>query len=237
MEETPELTHQCGNCCIGQKNALKALDNREFSRISARKVTKKLPKGSIIFSEGEYLNGVYCIKEGVCKLTKLSSNGKAQIIRFAKQGTILGNRSVISKEAVNLTAVTLGEVKACFIPKEEIYQVFAKNPQFSEEVIKDICLDLKKSDNIIVNMAQKTVKQRLCDALLYLENTFGKDAQGFINILLSREDIGNMIGTATESLIRMLSDFNKSKLIEVKGKRIRIINPKKLQRISEGHNA
>lgn len=237
MEETPELTHQCGNCCIGQKNALKALDNREFSRISARKVTKKLPKGSIIFSEGEYLNGVYCIKEGVCKLTKLSSNGKAQIIRFAKQGTILGNRSVISKQAVNLTAVALDEVKACFIPKEEIYQVFAKNPQFSEEVIKDICLDLKKSDNIIVNMAQKTVKQRLCDALLYLENTFGKDAQGFINILLSREDIGNMIGTATESLIRMLSDFNKSKLIEVKGKRIRIINPKKLQRISEGHNA
>lgn len=83
-------------------------------------------------------------------------------------------------------------------------------------------------------MAQKTVKQRLADALLYLDDNFGTDSEGFLKVHLSREELGNMVGTATESLIRMLSDFGKQGLINMDGKRIKLSNVPKLKRLSEG---
>jgi CRP-like cAMP-binding protein len=74
---------------------------------------------------------------------------------------------------------------------------------------KTICGDLKDADGHMVNMAQKTVKQRLAETLLYLENTFGKNTDGTLKIQLSRDELSSMIGTATESCIRLLSDFKK----------------------------
>lgn len=122
----------------------------------------------------------------------------------------------------------------CFIPKDEILTAFRRYPNFSVEVVRDVCHDLKEANNTIVDMAQKTVKQRLADALLYLDDNFGTDSEGFLKVHLSREELGNMVGTATESLIRMLSDFGKQGLINMDGKRIKLSNVPKLKRLSEG---
>ena len=99
-------------------------------------------------------------------------------------------------------------------------------------VMKTICGDLKEADDHMVDMAQKTVKQRLAETLLYLEATFGKNEDGSIRIQLSREELAGMIGTATESCIRLLSEFNKAKSIELQGKKIFIKDKKVLQKIS-----
>jgi CRP-like cAMP-binding protein len=187
----------------------------------------------VIFEEGENVNGIFCIKQGVCKLIKLSQNGKDQIVKLVSKGELLGQRSLISDEPVNLSAIALEDMEVCFIPKTEVMGFFDKNNQFSMNVMKTICGDLKESDGHIVNMAQKSVKERLAETLLYLHDNFGVNADDSLKIQLSRDELASMIGTATESCIRLLSDFKKSGLIELVGKKITIIDNNKLKRISE----
>ncbi|MDO5104320.1 Crp/Fnr family transcriptional regulator [Capnocytophaga sp.] len=229
----PEQNH-CNQCAIHNNNPLKMLQDEQLHDVSRCKTNIVFEKGDVIFKEGSTLAGVYCISQGFCKLSKLCPNGKIQIVRFACKGDILGQRSVISREAVNLTATALTHVKACFIPKDIIFESFASNGKFSTEIFRNVCSELRKADDAIVDFAQKTAKQRLASSLLFLEEIFGKDPQAFINVQLSREEIGNMIGSATESLIRMLSDFTKNKWIETHSKRIKILDRKQLEKISFG---
>ncbi|NNK88826.1 MAG: cyclic nucleotide-binding domain-containing protein, partial [Flavobacteriaceae bacterium] len=93
---------KCEQCIIRQFNTLKALTREELVRISDCKTSKFIKKGELIFEEGEILNGVYCIKEGICKLSKLSANGKDQIVKLVVKGDLLGQRSVIGQESANL---------------------------------------------------------------------------------------------------------------------------------------
>lgn len=227
--------NKCEHCSIRDGNPLKALNATQIGSVSECKKSVTIEKGEVIFEEGDILSGVYCIKSGFCKLSKLCPSGKSQIVRFVTQGDILGQRSVVSKEAVNLTATALTEVQACFIPKDVIFESFISNGKFSFEIFRNLCDELKKADDAIVDFAQKTMKQRLASSLLFLEQIFGKDEEGYINIQLSREEIGNMIGSATESLIRMLSEFTKNNWIQTNVKKIKIINQKQLEKISFGN--
>lgn len=224
---------KCEQCIVRQFSSLKALNKDELVKMANCKTSYTIKKGEPIFEEGEITNGVYCIKEGVCKLSKLSANGKDQIVKLIKPGELLGQRSVISEEAANLSAVALEDMEVCFIPKSEILGFFTTNNEFSMNMMKTICGDLKDSDDHMVSMAQKNVKQRLAETLLYLENDFGKNNDGTLHIQLSREELAGMIGTATESCIRLLSEFNKLGLIELVGKKIALKDRTKLKRISE----
>lgn len=174
---------------------------------------------------------MFCIKDGVCKLSKLSANGKDQIIKLVKAGELLGQRSMISEESANLSAVALEDMEVCFVPKNEILHFFNHNNDFSMNVMRNICGDLKDADNHMVDMAQKNVKQRLAETLLYLEENFGKNNDESIRIQLSREELAGMIGTATESCIRLLSEFNKKGMISLSGKKIFLKDKEALKKI------
>ena len=223
---------KCEQCIVRQFSSLKALNKDELLRMAECKTSYTIKKGEPIFEEGEVTNGIYCIKDGVCKLSKLSDNGKDQIVKLVKPGELLGQRSMISDEPANLSAVALEDMEVCFIPRNEVMQFFNENNQFSMNVMKTICEDLKDADDHMVNMAQKTVRQRLVDTLIYLEETFGKNLDGTLRIQLSREELAGMIGTATESCIRLLSELNKSKLIELTGKKILLIDKVKLKKFA-----
>lgn len=224
--------NKCEQCIVRQFSSLKALNKEELLRMAECKTSYTIKKGEPIFEEGEVTNGIYCVKDGVCKLSKLSDNGKDQIVKLVKPGELLGQRSMISDEPANLSAVALEDMEVCFIPRSEVMQFFTQNNQFSMNVMKTICEDLKGADDHMVNMAQKTVRQRLVETLIYLEETFGKNEDGSLHIQLSREELAGMIGTATESCIRLLSELNKSDLIELNGKKIFITDKNKLRRFS-----
>jgi CRP-like cAMP-binding protein len=224
---------KCEQCIVRQFSSLKALNKEELVKMANCKTSYTIKKGEPIFEEGEVTNGIYCIKEGVCKLSKLSANGKDQIVKLVKPGELLGQRSVISEEATNLSAIALEDMEVCFIPKSEILGFFTSNNEFSMNVMKTICGDLKDADDHIVSMAQKTVKQRLAETLLYLEESFGVNDDKTLHIQLSREELAGMIGTATESCIRLLSEFNKLGIIELVGKKILLKDKLKLKRLSE----
>ena len=223
---------KCEQCIVRQFSSLKALNKEELLRMAECKTSYTIKKGEPIFEEGEVTNGIYCVKEGVCKLSKLSDNGKDQIVKLVKPGELLGQRSMISDEPANLSAVALEDMEVCFIPKSEVMQFFTQNNQFSMNVMKTICEDLKGADDHMVNMAQKTVRQRLAETLIYLEETFGKNEDGSLHIQLSREELAGMIGTATESCIRLLSELNKSDYIELTGKKITLLDKNKLKRLT-----
>jgi CRP-like cAMP-binding protein len=225
---------KCHQCIIRHFNSFKSLTTEELTCISDSKTEMTFKKGQVIFTEGSTINGVFCIKTGKCKLSKLNSNGKEQIVRFVKGGDVLGYRSVIVNEPVTLTVTALDEMSACYIPKSDILEALEKNPKFIMDMMKTACSDLKDANMTLSKMAQKNVRERLADSLLFLQETFDVTEEGFINVQLSREEISSIIGTATESAIRLLSEFKKEKLINLKGKNIQIIDEQKLRNISEG---
>jgi CRP-like cAMP-binding protein len=210
------------------------MSKEELKKVSDSKVYKQIKKGEALFEEGEKLDGVFCVRGGVSKLSKLSANGKEQIVKLASKGEVMGQRSVIAEEATNLSAIAVNDMEVCFVPKEVISNTLNTNPNFAIEVLRHMAHDLKEADDVIVNMSQKTVKQRMAEAFLYLKNTYGVDEAGFLKLSLSREDYANVVGTATESCIRIISEFKKKGYIKTLGKQIGIADEKKLQDLIEG---
>jgi CRP/FNR family transcriptional regulator, polysaccharide utilization system transcription regulator len=223
---------KCEQCIVREFSSLKALNKDELLKLAECKTSYSIKKGKSIFKEGDIINGIYCVAAGACKLSKLSPNGKDQIIKLVKAGELLGQRSMISNEAANLSAVALEDMEVCFIPKSEVMNMFDSNNQFSLNMMKTICGDLKEADKHTISISQKTVKERLAETLVSLEDTFGKNEDGSLHIQLSREELAGMIGTATESCIRLLSDFNKNGWIGLMGKKIVIKDLQKLKRIA-----
>ncbi|OEJ99111.1 Crp/Fnr family transcriptional regulator [Flavivirga aquatica] len=225
---------RCENCIIRQLNSLKALSKEELKLISDTKVTKSIKKGDVIFEEGEKLNGVFCVRNGVSKLSKMSDNGKDQIVKIATKGEVLGQRSVIAEEKTNLSAVALNDMEVCYISKNHLTDNISNNVAFTKAILVQMAEDLKFADDVIVNMAQKSVKQRIAETLRYLEKNFKTDEEGYIAMTLSREDIANVVGAAKEACIRTLTSFKKEGWIITDGKRIKIEDDKALYRLIEG---
>jgi CRP-like cAMP-binding protein len=224
----------CQQCIIKEISNLKSLSSLELKRISEYKGEVFFKKGDVIFKEGYLLNGVYCVKKGKCKLTKLSPNGKEQIVKFIKDGDMLGYRSVLGDEHLSLSAVALEDMSACFIPKQNILEVLRQNKNFSKDLFKVVCHDLKEANASIASIAQKTVRERLAETILFLNETFGEDGDGCIDLVLSRVELSSVVGTATESAIRLLSELSKDQVISLIGRRIKIKDAAALRRIGSG---
>jgi len=120
----------------------------------------------------------------------------------------------------------------CFIPTEILITLIKSNPSFSLELLRLACHELGEANSFITDIAQKTVRERLDEILLLLMNDFGIDEQNNLKISLTREELANIVGTATESVIRLLSEFKSDKLVELNGRKIRILNKKGLLKIS-----
>lgn len=225
----------CEHCFIKNENEFRTLMFEELEEFTKSKTTINIKKGENIVTEGHVMNGIYCLKSGKCKLSKLNTNGKSQIIKFLTRGNILGQRSVLSEEPSGLTITALEDMEACFIPKTKVIDAIKENPSFSLQLMKNISHQLNEANTSISMMAQKSVKERLADILLHLHQIFGEDSEGFIDVRLTREEIANTIGTATESAIRLLSSLKSDGLLEVKGRRIKILDSESLKHASEGY--
>ncbi|MGA9211931.1 Crp/Fnr family transcriptional regulator [Kaistella sp.] len=212
------------------KEMLSAEDYEKY--ISAKQILK-FNKGGIIFEDGEVPNGVYFLNKGTAKLSKQGVYGKDQILRFIKEGDLIGYRSLLCGEDFQAKAEAMTEVEATFLPSALFLQLLEVAPKFSFVMLQKIAFELGESSNTVTFLAQKTVRERLAEILLLLEQKLGTDPEGFIKISLTREEIANIIGTATESAIRLISEFKQDKLIEVEGRNIKILNHEKLIRL--GH--
>ena len=223
----------CNLCLIYQLNSFKTLSKKELDYISEYKKVIHFKKGDLILEEGKPSRIVYCLMSGKGKLSKYNSSGKEQIIRFVKSGNLIGYRSVFNDEAITLNLTAIEDVTACAIPKH-IFKDLLKNSDFTLEMLRLLSNDLKFANMIISHLAQHSVRERLAETLLHLQDIFGTDKEGNINMSLSREELANIIGTASESVIRILSNLKKEKVIFVKAKKLKLLNKAKLYQIAEG---
>jgi CRP/FNR family transcriptional regulator len=202
-------------------------------KISQVKTCSHYKKGENIFYEGNIPLGIYCISKGVIKLVRTNHDGKEQILRFAQAGDFLGYRALIADEPLVATAVCVEDTVSCFIPRKAFIELLDENAHVSKSLLKSLSHELGVVEERIQSLAQKSVRERLAETLLFLQTTFSNEQnQDVISITLPREDIANIVGTATETVIRLLSDFKNDKLIELEGKKIRILNKKGLEKIS-----
>lgn len=224
---------KCEQCIVRELSSLKALSKEELIHLSHCKDSYNVKKGDVIFNEGDLMNGVYCIKEGTCKLVKMNSNGKDTILKLISKGDLLGQTSILTEDTASLTAVAVDDMKVCFIPKNEILGFINENSKFSMEVTRDMCNRLKEANEFAANHTHKTVKERLAQTLLNIDDLAGVDEEGFLNLQLTREEIASMVGTATESCIRLLADLKKTGSIDLKGKKIKIVKPNELKNLAQ----
>ncbi|BAO54478.1 Crp/Fnr family transcriptional regulator [Nonlabens marinus] len=225
---------RCENCIVRHLNSLKVLGREELSNISNSKKTRSVKKGESIFNEGDRLDGVYCVRSGVSKVTKAGTSGRDQILKLATKGELLGQRSMVVDEHSNLGAVALHDMELCFIPKSTMESSIDNNAKFMKAALKFMAAELKIADNVIADMVQKSVEQRLASALLYLKDQFGVDDEGYLSLILTREDIAGIVGTVKEVCIRKMAAFKKKGWIETSGKQIKVIDPQALYRLVEG---
>ena len=146
---------------------------------------------------------------------------------------MIGYRAILCGENFQAAAEAMTDVEATFLPSELFIHLLEVMPALSFVMLQKIAFELGESSNTVTFLAQKTVRERLAEILLLLEQKLGTDPEGFIKISLTREEIANIIGTATESAIRLISEFKQDKLIEVEGRNIKILNHEKLVRL--GH--
>lgn len=225
---------QCEHCNCLKKNVLKELDQFELHQIDTRKVCSHFKKGEVIFREGNRANGLYCISSGKVKIFKTGVEGRDQIVRLAKTGDIIGYRALLSGEPYFASASALEDTSVCMIPASDFHKYTDANPSFSKGLLQKLTQDLKESEERMMRMAQKSVRERLAATLLLLMNTFGTvGPDKVLNVDLSREDIASLIGTATETVIRLLSDFKTEQIIATRGKKILILNEKALHIIGD----
>lgn len=163
----------------------------------------------------------------------MGTEGREQIIRFGQGGDLLGYRSVLSGETLSASIQAISDTHACFIPKSLFFEFIAQNSKFSLEMMRMACHELGEAGKLITNLAQKSVRERLAEVLMILRDTFGETEEGNIDVSLTREEIASMVGTVTETAIRILSEFKDSGYVILKGRKIRVEKPSELLRIAQ----
>ena len=226
----------CKQCPSAINSVFSTITPEENTFIELEKTCSNYKRGDVIYREGSRINGVFCIYSGILKIYKTGSDGKEQIVAFAKEGNIMGYRSVLSHEPACTTAQAIEDALICYIPASVIFDLIKTNGNFALSLMQLICNELNQANSYIKDIAQKTVRERLAEVLLMLETNFGTNDGGFLNITLTREELANIVGTATESVIRLLSEFKSEEIIIVSRKFIKLNNRAFLKKLSKSFN-
>ncbi len=220
--------------CVNKENSLFADLKPEFrEEIENAKVDCYYKKDEIIFKEGMKPTGLICLNEGKVKIYKEGYGGREQIIRMVKAVELFGYRALLSNQVYQASAQAIEDSVVCHIDKEAVFSVLARDPYLGMKIIKRLAIELGETKNRIINLTQKHVRGRLAEALLILHDTYGVDEKdGYIDVVLGRSDLANLSNMTTSNASRTLSAFADEKIVEIKGKKIKIINMPELIRIS-----
>lgn len=236
MKQQDIIVPLCGKCSLESGSLFCHLTPDETQTLNYQKDFRQYKRGDLLYQEGSRISGFYCINDGIIKVFKTGFDGKEQIIRFARKGDFIAYRSVLSNEPACTSAKVIEDCHVCFIPSEILVQLTKVNSTFALELLKLACHELGEANSFITDIAQKTVRERLAEILILLVQEFGLDENKFLKISLTREELANIVGTATESVIRLLSEFKADKMVELNGRKIKILNIKALEKISNVFN-
>ena len=221
----------CGDC-FTFNSIFRHLTKDELHILNFEKGCNYYKRGNIIYHERNRISGIYCVNKGVVKIYKTGIDGREKIIRFAQRGDIIGYRSILCQELACTTAKVIEDAVLCYIPANLFIDLVKGNNEFSMEVLKLSLRQLGDANKFIIDIAQKTVRERLAEILVLLKDTFDVDDNNILQVSLTREELANLVGTATESVIRLLSEFKQDNYIELNGRKIKILKLDSLKKIA-----
>ena len=212
--------HTCSMCLGCQPEWLGAIDtNRKLLHFK---------KGDQLFKEGDAMTGMYFIYSGLVKVHKEWDDDKELIVRFAKQGAIVGHRGLGTDTIYPVSATALSTAEICFVDLDFFIATLKVNHQYLFELMMFFASELKESERRMRNLAHMSTKGRIGQALLTLQGKFGITPDGFINIEISRQDLASYSGTTYETLFKMLNEFVEEKLVTLDGRKIQIVDQRGL---------
>lgn len=227
---TPCALCENANCLI--KNAFQTLGS---SNLENEKSDIRCKKGQQFIIEGAPVNGLFFVLKGVVKVFRTGINGREQIVRFAKEGEIIGHRGFGTEEYYSIGAIALQDTVLCYFSKNTLQQALMESPKLSYQMMLFYANELNRSESKVKTISQMTVRERVIDTLLYIHRKFG-DLRGYLNLPLSRKEYADYAGTTEEQVIRVFSLLKKEGLISAKGKRIGIPNVQSLKNEISEHN-
>lgn len=217
----------CASCSVRESGIFSAIHGNDVSEFDVHKSCHFYKKNQSLFVEGSFPRGVFCINHGKVKIYALGDEGKEQIVHIAREGEVVGFRSMLSGEPYRLSASTLEDANICFVAKDDFLNMLDTNVVMRNSVLKELSKELGERAIFITNLAQKSVRERLAYSLLLLQDVYGEEP-----INLTREDLANFVGTATETLIRLLKDFKDEHLIDVQTRKVFITNKEALLQLA-----
>jgi len=225
-----EIPH-CESCQVVRKSCFSCLKPEDLADLKYEKSCSLYRRGQNIFQEDHRALGIYCLHEGKVKIFKSSADGREQIVRLAVPGDIFGLRSIIDVKYYGVNAQAIEDSVACFFSADTFVNLVGRFSKLSKILISNLSNLLFDAEEKISSLAHKPVRERLAELLIRIPNQYaveGPAADHTIN--LSREDLANMIGSATETVIRLLSEFKDENLIAIEGRKITIVDIPRLAR-------
>jgi len=215
----------CSMCKSCKSEWLKAIDvNRKLIHYN---------KGESIFHEGETVNGMYFIFSGLVKVHKKWSDNKELILRFAKEGAIVGHRGLGGDTIYPVSATALAPSDICFVDLDFFMATLKVNPDYLFDLMMFFATELKESEKRMRNIAHMNTKGRIGQSLLTLQDKFGTDEDGFINIEISRQDLASYTGTTYETLFKIMNELAEENVIHIDSKRTKLLDKPKLLEYSK----
>jgi len=206
---------------LGKKALLSFTEDRNVNRYK---------KKQIIYSEGNHPNRLYYVLKGKIKAYKTNEDGKQLITELFCPGDFLGHIALLGGTVYKDTTEALEETELAIIPKEDFDELVNNSTQVAQKFIQLLAKNIAEKENQLLGLAYNSLRKKVADALLLLQRKYQKEEENF-TIDISRENLATIAGTATESVIRTLSDFRSEKLIDMKDGNITIINQKKLEHL------
>ncbi|MBE9491752.1 MAG: Crp/Fnr family transcriptional regulator [Bacteroidetes bacterium] len=219
----------CSSCNIRPITLFSNISDEDIDELNNNKVCRVIKKGQTIFYEGMQPTGLYCLNSGKIKIFKHGISGKEQIVRFVLAGGPLGVRALMGGRNYSASATTLEDSVVCYINKKTFFKMSIKYPEISQSLMTLLSSLLEEAESKMTTMAQKPVRERLAESLLILYDLYKTEGKcNTINngsvIMLSRVDLANIVGTATETVIRLLSEFKDEQLISISGRKITLLD-------------
>jgi CRP/FNR family transcriptional regulator, polysaccharide utilization system transcription regulator len=206
---------------------LSELSPEELEHLAATADSRTWQKNELVFPEGNQPRGVFLLLKGKIKIFATGSEGKPQIIHIARPVELIGFRAMFSGENYRVSAATLEECEIAFIARTEFVKLMDANKDLRDTVIRELAKELGERALYVTKMAQRSVRERLAMSLLELEKVYVNEP-----INLSREDLANYVGTATESLIRLLRELREEGVIQVQARKLVVLNRKRLEALA-----
>jgi CRP-like cAMP-binding protein len=223
----------CQTCPHRKGPLLGCCSLEELDFIADHKSVQYYQRGQTIYQQGNAALGLYCVREGKVKVAKAGSDDKEHIVQLLKQGDVLGYRAMLAEGRYTSSAIALEDSVVCFVPRPDFLRLLKSNSQFATVMMQMLAHKLGQAEESMLHLSYKPVRERLAGALLLVQKTFHLEGEELpFRIALSRDDWAALVGTAKETVSRLLSEFKEEGLIATRGSQITILKPARLLQIT-----